>query len=235
MTTRPGQPDPSAFRSEDEFDEVFAHGNPNPDRIGCPSRDVLEALSKRERPIEDPAYEHLTNCSPCYREFRAFQQARAAATPARRRFWSVVSAAAAVVIVGGLAAWFAFGPTRNAGRPDEAAPAAQIAELHTVLDLQKYTVVRGEQSEKQAPLTLAAARHRLTVLLPVGAEPGSYDVQLLDSSQQSKASTSGEARIRDYVTTLDAQLDASSVPRGEYQLGLRRRGDDWHLYRILIQ
>ena len=235
MTTRPGQPDPSAFRSEDEFDEVFTNGNPNPDRIGCPSRDVLEALSKRERPIEDPAYQHVSNCSPCYREFRAFQQARGAATHARRRFWSVVSAAAAVVIVGSMTAWFLSAPTRNAEPQDEAVPITQIGELHTVLDLQKYTVVRGEQSEKQPPLTLTAARHRLTVLLPVGAEPGPYDVQLLDSSQQSKASTSGEARILNYVTTLDAQLDASSVPRGEYQLALRRRGDDWHLYRILIQ
>jgi hypothetical protein len=196
---------------------------------------VLEALSKRERPIEDPAYEHLTNCSPCYREFRAFQQARAAATLAHRRSWSVVSAAAAVVIVGSVTVWFLSAPTRNTGSQDEAVPITQIGELHTVLDLQKYTVVRGEQSEKQLPLTLAAARHRLTVLLPVGAEPGPYDVQLLDSSQQSKASTSGEARIRDYVTTLDAQLDVSSVPRGEYRLALRRRGDDWHLYQILIQ
>jgi hypothetical protein len=77
MTKRPGDPDPPTFRPEDEFDELFAHGNPNPDRIGCPTRDVLEALSKRERPIEDPAYQHVANCSPCYCEFRALQQARA--------------------------------------------------------------------------------------------------------------------------------------------------------------
>lgn len=76
MTKRPGEPDPPTFRSEDEFDELFAHGNPNPGRIGCPSREVLEALARRERPIEDPAYEHVANCSPCFREFRALQQAR---------------------------------------------------------------------------------------------------------------------------------------------------------------
>ena len=74
MTKRPGEPYPSSFRSEDEFDELFGHGNPNPRRIGCPSRDVLEALARRERPIEDPAYEHVANCSPCYREFRALHQ-----------------------------------------------------------------------------------------------------------------------------------------------------------------
>lgn len=56
------------------IDEVFATANPNPDRVGCPTSDVLTELATRQRTIGDPAYAHLTRCSPCYREFRELQK-----------------------------------------------------------------------------------------------------------------------------------------------------------------
>lgn len=59
------------------FDELMAGAYPNPERIGCPPRDVLITLARRERPIGDPAYAHLTRCSPCYLEGRAIQEADA--------------------------------------------------------------------------------------------------------------------------------------------------------------
>lgn len=69
---KPGSPsddDDSKFR--DEFDEVLSRASPNPERIGCPSRETLIALARREQPIGDPAYEHLLRCSLCYRDFKA--------------------------------------------------------------------------------------------------------------------------------------------------------------------
>ena len=55
-------------------DEALRVANPNPTRHGCPSHDVLVALARRERPIENPAYEHLLDCSPCYAEVRDLQR-----------------------------------------------------------------------------------------------------------------------------------------------------------------
>jgi len=55
----------------DDIDEVLSWANPNPERIGCPSREKLIELARRALPLGDPAYEHLLKCSPCYREFRA--------------------------------------------------------------------------------------------------------------------------------------------------------------------
>ena len=55
----------------DDIDEVLSWANPNPERIGCPSRETLIALACREQPIGDPVYGHLLNCSACYREFKA--------------------------------------------------------------------------------------------------------------------------------------------------------------------
>jgi hypothetical protein len=55
-------------------DDLFSSGHPNPTRRGCPSRDVLVALARKERPIGDPAYDHVANCSPCWVEVRDLKQ-----------------------------------------------------------------------------------------------------------------------------------------------------------------
>lgn len=59
---------------DDDMDEILSRANPNPQRIGCPPHETLIALSRKERGLGDPAYEHLSKCSPCYREFRALQR-----------------------------------------------------------------------------------------------------------------------------------------------------------------
>ena len=59
----------------DEIDWLIGLANPNPDRIGCPSREMLIALSRRERPIGDPAHEHVAHCSECFLELRLIQDA----------------------------------------------------------------------------------------------------------------------------------------------------------------
>jgi hypothetical protein len=80
MANQGQRPDSSDFIAEDEIDLVLGGANPNPTREGCPPREVLSALARRERPIGDPAWEHLIKCSPCYREVRAIQQADARAS-----------------------------------------------------------------------------------------------------------------------------------------------------------
>jgi hypothetical protein len=57
----------------DEIDRVLSHANPNPQRVGCLSREVLASLAARRQPINAPGYEHLLECSECYREFRSLQ------------------------------------------------------------------------------------------------------------------------------------------------------------------
>ena len=61
---------------KDDLDEVLSKANPNPRRIGCLSEETLKALASRQTPLGDPAYEHLLECSECYRDFRKWQVAR---------------------------------------------------------------------------------------------------------------------------------------------------------------
>jgi hypothetical protein len=75
MSAQRENADGSGFAPDDEIDLVLGYGNPNPARDGCLTPEVLGQLARHERPIDDPGYEHLRKCSPCYREVRAMQQA----------------------------------------------------------------------------------------------------------------------------------------------------------------
>ena len=234
MTTPPDPPDRSGFKSEDDIDKVLGYANPNPDRVGCPPHDALAALARRERPIGDPGYEHIVNCSPCYREFRSLQQANMFATERlaqTRRRWQVVAAAAVVFALVGVGAWLLFTQREIVDAPRVAQSIKQTPELPTQLDLRKYSVTRSEEKTvKQPVLELPRARLDLTMLLPVGSEPGPYDVQVLDSDLRSRATATGSAEIRNYITTLRTILDVQELPAGSYQLAVRRHGEEWQMF-----
>ncbi|MBA3641179.1 MAG: hypothetical protein H0W53_18305 [Acidobacteria bacterium] len=75
----------------------------------------------------------------------------------------------------------------------------------------------------------------LTLLLPVGSEPGAYDIQVLDSDLKSRASARAVGEIRDFVTTVRATVDLRGVPGGTYQLAIRREGDDWRMFPAQVR
>jgi len=58
----------------DEIDRVLSYANPNPQRVGCLTGAVLGRLAARRQPLNAPGYEHLLECSECYREFRELQK-----------------------------------------------------------------------------------------------------------------------------------------------------------------
>ena len=64
----------NGLSSDALVEEIFSHGHPNPERKGCPSHDVLVSLARRERPIGDPAYDHLFKCSPCWLAVRELEE-----------------------------------------------------------------------------------------------------------------------------------------------------------------
>ena len=238
MAQRSQPPDDDAVRGGDDIDEILSRANPNPERVGCPPRDTLIGLARRVQPLGDPAYEHLVKCSPCYREFRALQEEHAhrqvsAPLVASSRGW--VTAAAVAVLVAGLGGiWFFV----NRQAPPETPPISPTAtaELRTELDLRKFAVTRSEQgSEQAAPVSLPIGVVDLTILLPVGSEPGAYDIQLLDTNLQSRASTRGIGEIRDFVTTIRATIDLRAMLSGTYQLAVRREGDDWRMFPARVR
>src|SRR6185436_2865376 len=103
MTNGGQRPDTSGFRIENEMDLLFGRAHPNPTREGCPSPELLMRLASRELQIDDPAYDHLAKCSPCYQELRALQQAETAGKRVslnRRRIACIATILVLLTIVG---------------------------------------------------------------------------------------------------------------------------------------
>jgi hypothetical protein len=215
------------------MDLLLGRAHPNPAREGCPPHELLVSLSRRELPIGDPAYDHLSKCSPCYQEVRALQQADAAARSAgaRRRQLAYV-AAAAVLVLAVAGAWFALmrdGDTTAPSPTSNAAP--QVASL----DLRPLAVTRSEAQKSVDALEVPRGRVNATILLPVGASPGEYEIRILDRDLRVRASATGAAEIRNYITTLEAGFDTSQLESGEYQLTLRRNGGEWQMFPLRVR
>lgn len=237
MANKGHLPDRPDQQTDEDIRELLRYANPNPERVGCPPSDVLRGLARLERPFEDAGYDHVVRCSPCYVEFEALQQAAAAESPESRQRavaqrvrskWLLPAAAAVLIATGSV--WFVLSQGQDGG--DEPAPEAVRAEL----DLRQYTVERSDQAQPaQPPLLLPGRLLNVRILLPVGSEPGEYELRALDSQLRPRASAKGKAVIRNYVTTLQATLDLRELAAGGYQLALRRPGENWHLYPATVK
>lgn len=217
------------FHPDNAMDELFARANPNAEREGCPTDTVLRELASRARPISDPAYEHLAQCSPCYREFRRFQAKLGTVEVRPAGQWRWLVAAAAVFLLVALSAWFLTPLLRRA-------PAITGGrEVYAQMDLRTYAVERSEvNSSKARPLAAQRAKLVLTILLPVGSEAGTYELQVMDSELRSQTNALGEARIENQVTTLRTLMELQALSPGEYKLAIRRKGQDWSLFPLHV-
>ena len=152
-----------------------------------------------------------------------------------RRLWT--AAAAAVLVLAGAGAWVMLREDRSTTpMAAETATSTVSADLTARLDLRPYTVTRGDERPAEPdPVVIPQGRVAATILLPVGAEPGDYEIRLLDQDLSLRASATGSAAIRDYITTLEAVIDSRSIAPGQYQLGLRRVGGEWQMFPALLR
>ena len=173
MTHRPQAPDDDDVHDGDEIDELLGRANPNPNRVGCPPRDTLLALSRRARPIEDPGYEHLVKCSPCYREFSALQSqsvvesASGATERPATRVW--MAAAAAVLLVTLTGVWWLT-------RGETGAPDSTVASGTSAVPVQAQLDLRNIPYESQLHIADGLRKAGAAVpARPVAAKSGKTD------------------------------------------------------------
>ena len=233
----PRDPEP-AFKAENEVDLLLGAANPNPTREGCPPRETLIALARRQVAIGDPLWEHLSNCSPCFREMRAIQQAegiRPADERRASRSWWPAAAAALLVVAAGLA-WFVYGGRRPVPTPAPEQIVAQAEPVAVKLDLRKYGVTRNDApAENLPPLVLPRARVRLTLLLPTGSEPGDYEVRIVSTEGQVTATSRAQATLLDFIARLEIGLDARPLRTGPYRLELQRSGEGVQVFSLNVK
>jgi hypothetical protein len=232
--------DESADQIFEEFQDIVQQAIlrefPNPERKGCPGPVSLRELANRPRPSRDAVWEHVTHCSPCYQEFLDLRSQVKIELEGRRRAVLrrrvVVAAAIVVALAGGGIATYEISQ-RSAFRNPPAAGPYESASL----DLKDRSVPRSveKQAPKTQPLILPAKRLDLSIFLPVGSEPGRYDVQLLKKIDEPRLSVSAEATVQNGTTILRARLDLTGQTTGSFLIGLRQPPSDWTYYPVSIQ
>ena len=195
---------------------------PNPDRAGCPGSDVLRRIASHAMPLAETEkwLDHLTSCSPCYRDFSELQ-----AGYRQRRMQTVLAIAASILIVVGVASWALFFKQKGS-------PVVQTA----VLDLRNRSVPRGgEANPGEQPLEVSREVKRLNVYLPLGSAEGPYELRIALTGGSAIFSANGVASLKDGVTSMEAAVDLSSAPPGRYVLQIRRPNSEWNSYPLLLR
>ena len=220
--------EPAAFRPEDEIDEVFARANPNPARTSCPGKDVLRSAARKALPIDHPVFEHLAGCSACYQEFRQLQHTFR--VPSRVR----PALAAAAVVVMTVAGVTYLGHNRVTGLPSDTQSNATTQPL--LIDYRGEGATRSEAGDPaRKSVTVPRANLEATIMLPVGSEPGQYELRLLDGAKSSRLAKEATATLKEFAVRMGVNLDLRSLPSGAYTLEIRRRGEDWDPHPLVIR
>lgn len=208
-------------RLERALKAAALENHPNPNRTGCPSdKEVLRLLAALKLRPSDPAVQHVAECSPCLAEVLKYRE-----NFKRKRALTAVSVTATIVLIFAAVLWIV-----RSGNSQ----AVQIATI----DLRPFTISRGADSTaapNQQTLLLSRSKLQLTILLPVGAQEGSYEFKLLNDSLQMVRSGTGHASLRMHVTTISTELDTTGLAPGRYSLWLRQPGRDWRSYDLGLQ
>jgi hypothetical protein len=194
---------------------------PNPQRVGCPGPAILKRIALHKLPLSEAELwlDHLSSCSPCFREFSEIREQ--ASRRKRTQMWLVAAAVVLLAVTGWM--WV---------RSRASGPAAAVV----ILDLRGRAAVRGENSTEssQPPLEVSRNTRNLNLELPIGSNEGAYDVALLSQSGTELFRTSAPAKLEDHVVVLRADVDLAGVSPGSYFLGLRQPGLEWMRFPIRV-
>ena len=195
---------------------------PNPDRTGCPGSDVLKRIASHEMPLAEAEkwLDHLTSCSPCYREFSELQ-----AGYRHRRMQTILAIAASILIVVGVAGWALF--FRQKG---------PLVVQTAVLDLRNRSIPRGtEPNPGEQPLEVSREVRHLDVYLPLGSAEGPYEMRIATTAGSEVFATRGVASLKDGLTSIQAVVHLSSASPGQYVFQVRRPGSEWNSYPLMLR
>lgn len=210
-----------AHQEPDGFEHLLLNAYPNPQRVDCPGDTITRRLAHRRLEIDHPAVMHIGRCSPCFREFKAFQ----IKFLRRRAVLRAMSIATVVAVISSASTYLLL---RQPWRDNQAREA--------IVNLQEHPIFRGADDISLIPKPIMLPRGRLTlrIRLPVASEPGTYEVEFLrpgDSDPIARAS--GQAEMIGNQAELHITADAPLRP-GAYVLGVRRIPLKWQTYPVVV-
>lgn len=214
------------------LEQAALREHPNPERIGCPGPEFLKQLAENHRsvPIDDPRIDHIGDCSPCFLEFSQMRARRS-----RRRLLTAAPIAAVVIILAVVLTQRRPSPPAPAISP----PAVEVAKAQpATLDFRPFATTRDTDPNRARTEIPTVDRGVLDtrVLLPVGTEPGRYELRIMDKEDfRIFLRKDVQAQIENGLTAITTQLDLTKVAPGRYTLGIRLRGGDWRTFPLEVR
>jgi hypothetical protein len=207
---------------DNPIEAILLAAFPNPERVGCPSPDVLKSMANQEIARDNPAWSHVWKCSPCFRDFKVHRDARVARAERefeRKRTRRNILTTAAVVLASSGAAYLAAIEFQGKSRQPVA----------VTVDLTSAGVTRGVDPQLTPPQLTPIVRlprelDELHLTLPRFSPGGRYVVAVLESQEENTAIALGSATTREIGEhlTMIVTLDLSQVRPGRYFLGTRK-------------
>lgn len=206
---------------DNPIEAILLTAFPNPDRIGCPGAEVIEGLGNQRLGRDDPAWSHIWNCSPCFRDFKVIRDARVTRVEhelSRKRTRRNILTGASAVAISYVAAYFAASQLRSGPRHG-----FEVVSI----DLTNAGATRGSTTTESVVARLPRHLDELHLTLDRLSSPGRYVVAVLESQSQGTAVALGSAMTQrqEGRPTLVIGLDLSEVRPGKYFLGIRRENN----------
>lgn len=203
---------------------------PNPDRKGCPDKEVLKAIARTPWPANHPGYDHVKHCSPCLREMLDLQREVFLATARGRYRMYRIGIAAVLILAAGIGFFLWSGVIH---RKEGSVQQAVIARW----DLQNASALRDfDDYQQPVHLEAPAKKGTIAVVLPLGSEPGEYEVEVKRdrNSGAIKKFKSIASLSNDGKTVLQINADLSDLHAGRYVVAFRRGLQAWHFAQLHI-
>lgn len=221
------------LEDDNPIEEILLHAFPNPERVGCPPSETIQALGERRIGRDDPAWDHIWHCSPCFADFKKIRDARLAEIEgAEGKTKRIRTASLWASVVVGCACLFAIIlVTSNRLRGTAIVP----------VDLSNAGTVRGLNEDNGRVLArLPRKLDELRVTLPLFSPNGQYVLAILKSQSEGAAIALGSASAsgNGSKVMLVVTLDLSEAKPGRYFLATRREGqgqqEEAYYYPVLI-
>jgi hypothetical protein len=211
--------------------DVFLNEFPNPDRKGCPDSQTIRAIAFGRVTGEEAQkwHVHAATCSPCTREYVSFRKEAARARSVRTLL--IAAAAVFLFVVVGWAVLSKLGVPLGHG---VVAWAEGWQPAQT--DLRGHEALRGAETGPQLPPPVIP-RGKLvwTIDLPVGSEPGHYDIELQQPRGSTVARASGTAILVNGLTVLNIRIDTRRAHAGACSLRVHPPQRSWSRFAIIVR
>jgi hypothetical protein len=118
-----------------------------------------------------------------------------------------------------------------AGRHNSGRQSQPVKRVSLGIDLASYSPTRGDAKlDADKKVRLPNKLLRLNFVLPMGMEPGIYEVRFQDASGNAFFDKRALGSLRKGATTLQVDIDLTATARGGFTLMIRPPGLDWRRF-----